>query len=300
MDIETGSILIAGLLTVALGLFFYALFVPKNHDGFAPDNAEETADDPMLKFVTVMSGSLYASLPRGVGRAKQDGSPYIKSLIVKSGNPWGLKPHEFRFFQITFGVLGLISGYLIALLIAPVLDVPWWAINLAVAIFAYFIPLIKYKDAAKKRDLEFKRHLPEVLDLITISIAGQPLANAIRDAFPNMPEGVLKQEFAKVLRSMEAGKGLNESLEILIERAPNESIATFVRAVQEANSLDVSMIEVLQSRSRESRQEFFAVIHNKTAALPSKMMGILTPTLMPALMIVLVAPSMMSLLQNLG
>lgn len=299
MDIETGSLIVAGLLSLFFALFMYAIFIPKNIDGFAPDNSKETEDNPLLKLATKMSGSLYASLPKGVGRSN-GGSPYIQALIVKSGNPWGLKAHEFRFFQVTIGIIGLIAGYIISMMVSPVIGIPWWVITPLAGILGFFIPFIKYNEAAKKRDLEFKRHLPETLDLITISLAGQPLSNAIRDAFPNMPEGVLKEEFAQVIRSMEAGKGLNESLETLVDRAPNESIQTFVRAVQEANSLDVSLVEVLQSRAKESRAEFFALINNKTAALPSKMMGALTPTLLPALMIVLLAPSMMSLVQNLG
>lgn len=299
MNIETGSLVIAGLITLAVALMMYALFVPKNVSGFAPDNEEETEDNPLLKMTTMFSGTLYASLPKGVGR-RGTGSPYIKALIVKSGNPWGLKAHEFGFFQVTTGVIGLVAGYLASFIVSPITSIPWYIVTIAAGVLGYFIPLIKYKDAAKQRDLEFKRHLPEILDLIIISLAGQTLSNAIRDSYPNMPEGVLKEEFGQIIRSMEAGKSLHESLETLVDRAPNESIQTFVRAVQEASSLDVSLVEVLQSRAKESRAEFFALIHNKTAALPTKMMGALTPTLVPALIIVLLAPQAMSLMSSFG
>ena len=60
------------------------------------------------------------------------------------------------------------------------------------------------------------------------------------------------------------------------------------------------MSETLASRAEASRQEFFALLHNKTATLPSKMMLVLTPTLIPALGLILVVPGIISLIDSLG
>ena len=83
-------------------------------------------------------------------------------------------------------------------------------------------------------------------------------------------------------------------------RAPNESIKTFVTAVRQANELNVPLADVLTARSEASRQDFFALIQTKTAILPTKMMVALVPTLIPALLILVLAPSLSSLVNSMG
>lgn len=57
---------------------------------------------------------------------------------------------------------------------------------------------------------------------------------------------------------------------------------------------------MLQSRAETSRREFFALVQQKTATLEDKIMGVLTPTLIPALLIIVVAPAGASLMTMLG
>jgi len=291
---------IAAVIALALGLFAYSILVPRNIDHFAPDNSEETEDNFILRITTKISSELYNALPAGVGSNRKV-NPRVELLLQRSGNPWGLRSDEFIFFQWTAGILGLVGGWLISLIVSPLLGVHWGFIAGGFAIFGFFIPQIKYAELAKERDLEFTRHLPEILDLLIIPlVAGSDINNAIRKSLPNMPNGVLRDEFEEVLRAIDTGKTTNEALDILADRAPNESISAFVRAVQEANTLQVPMVDTMKSRARASRADFFGLIYNKTAQMPSKLMLILFPTLVPALIIVVVAPAIGSLMSTLG
>lgn len=292
--------IIAAFLALAAGLFAYSILVPRNIDKFAPDNSEEVEDNIILRITTKITSEFYNALPAGVGSSRKV-NPRVELLLQKSGNPWGLKSDEFIFFQWTAGILGLIAGWLVSFLVSPITNIPWWGISLAAGVFGFLIPQIKYSELAKLRDLEFTRHLPEILDLLIIPlVAGSDINNAIRKSLPNMPAGVLRDEFQEVLRAIDTGKTTNEALDILAERAPNESIAAFVRAVQEANTLQVPMVDTMKSRAKASRADFFGLIYNKTAQMPSKLMLILFPTLVPALIIVVVAPAVGSLMSTLG
>lgn len=295
-------VVISALLALAVGLLMYAFFMPRNTDVFSPENDEQTEDNTMLRFITKLSGELYATLPASApGKRIKRPNHRIESLLMKSGNPWGLKAEEFKFFQYAAGLVGFAVGWLVWLPLNAMLELHWGIVVGFCTLLGFFIPRLKYSDLAKKRDLEFKRHLPEALDLIIISLsAGNMFAQAVRDALPNMPDGVLKNEFREMNKSIDTGRTVSQALEGFARRAPNESISTFVKSVQEAQELNVPIIETLESRAEASRQEFFSLIHGKTAALSSKMMGVLTPTLLPALLVLVLSPAGYSLVNSMG
>jgi len=295
-------IVISVLLSLIAGLFTYAIFVPRSTESFAPNNKEEQSKNKLLKLVTYVGGELHSTLPASMlDRNSRPGYNRVQSLLTKSGNPWKLTPNEFVFFQYITGFLGAIISVVLWFVLATVITIPWFIFIPFGVIFGFFIPRIKYSSYAKERDLEFKRSLPDALDLLIISLSGGNTFNqALRESIPNMKPGVLKEEFRDISRSLDAGKGMSEALNDFANRAPNENITTFIRAVQEANELNVPMIEILQSRADASRQDFFAVIRSKTASLEHKMVIVLIPTLLPALVLVVGTPAVYSLISSFG
>ena len=298
MESFANPTVLALLLALIAGLFLYSILMPRNVDSFKP-KVDPEGNNPLLRATAVLGNELYISLPRGM-TISQKANPRIESLLVRAGNPWNMKANEFVFFQYVTAFIGLVVGGAVGWLIGGIIGVPWWGIAIVGALFGFMTPRLRYRDQAKKRDLDFKRQLPEALDLIIISLTGgATFVQAIRDSIPNMQPGVLKEEFKEILAGVDTGKTLDETLNNFGERAPNESIKTFVQAVREASELDVPLADVLKARADASRQEFFALIHNKTAALSSKMMAILTPTLIPALLIIVLTPAVYALMGSL-
>lgn len=290
---------IAVLFALAVGVFVYGILVPKTRDVYSP--TATTSDNTLLKLAAILGGELYSSLPEQASYSGRAAHPRLESLLQRSGNPWKFTAPEFQFFQITTAFIGFILGGVaaFALSFSPI-TVPWWIVMPLTTVLGYFFPYIKYRDLANQRDLDFKRQLPEALDLIMISLTGGvPFAQAVRESIPNMKDGVLKEEFQEIVRQMDSGRTVNEALEFFGNRSPSESIRTFVHAVREANKLDVPLTEVLESRAEASREEYFALIESKIASLPSKLLVVLTPTLLPALFLVVLAPALLSLVKVL-
>lgn len=292
---------IAALAALMVILMGYALFIPRNSDNFAPEILSDTDKNSAgIRIATRLGGEFYAALPQGIGykNGKRD---RIEALLVRSGNPWKMTGDEFYFFQFVSAFLGFIASFPAYFFVSQALSIPWIAVALGCTIFGFFIPRIKYNDQAKKRDLDFKRQLPDALALINISLSsGVPFARALSEAIPNMRDGVLKEEFKEVMRQIDTGKTVSQALDYFSSRVPNESIRTFISAVKEANDLNVSLEEVLEQRAQESRAEFFALLHTKTAGLGSRIMGALTPTMMAALMLIILGPVVNSLMNSLG
>lgn len=294
--------IIAGLASLLAMLIMYTLFVPKNSQ--STSNTNEESANPLLKAISVIGNDLYKSLPAGFVKSTQGEKkqfPRIESLIVRSGNPWNLKAQEFVTTQYVAAVLGFLASWVIFFAVNTAVSVPWWIIVPLTTIFAFMIPKIKYKEQAKSRDLEFKRQLPEALDLLIISLSsGRTFSHALREIIPNMQDSVLKEEFRNIVKNLDSGYTLKESLDDFATRAPNEGIETFVRSVQSATEVNAPLVETLESRAEASRQEFFDIIHQKTAQLESKIFLILTPLIMPAVMLIAIAPSVSSMLETLG
>lgn len=295
-------LLIAALFTLAVALFMYIVLVPRN--GTIYTQGDYTgSDNVMLKGASAIGNEIFALLPQGMIKVKaRAGSTRIEKLLQMSANPWGIKAADFVFFQIIFALLFGIAGIGFGLLLQFGLHffLPWWVFAIGGALLGWINPSSTYRSAAKKRDLEFKRQLPEALDLMIISLTGgSTFTSSMRESIPNMQPGVLKDEFQTVVKNVDAGASLNVALQSLADRAPNDSITTFIKAVQESTELNVPIIDILESQAESSRREFFALIQEKTASLSSKMMGILTPTLIPALLICTLAPSAFSLMASL-
>lgn len=294
MNALTNPYVLAGLTALAVGLTVYAMFIPKKitFKMQRREVVESTSDNASIRFMSKIGSEVYASLPAFQNNRKRndvESETRIENLLTKSGNPWKITPEEFVYLQIVFAFFGTLFGFLIGMF----LPFPSFIPAILFGIFGFFVPSIKHKDEGKRRDLAFTRELPEALDLIIISLSGGVgLPEAIRESIPNMQDGVMKEEFKKIISDLDSGKTLDNTLQSFGERSPNEGIKTFVASVRQANELDTPMEETFNARADASRKEFIALVKTKAAMLSSKIFTVLTPTLIPALMIVSLAPFM--------
>lgn len=298
MEALGNEYVLAGVIAVIVGLIMYAFLVPRNLDSIKISEDEARKNNKMLAVMGIIGNELYATLPSGTQFHRKP-NPKIEDLLVRSGNPWKLTVQEFIFLQLVGAFIGFIIGWIVWFILPDNIAIPWFIIVPGAMLAGYFIPRSRYNDQAKRRDLDFKRQLPEALDLAIISLSGGvTFIEALRQSIPNMQDGVLKKEFQDIVASFDTGQTLDASLIQFSNRAPNESIRTFVQAVREASELDTPLVEVLKSRAEASRSEFFALVNAKTAAVSSKIMGVLTPTILPAMLIISVAPSISSIVES--
>jgi tight adherence protein C len=294
---------IAILISLITFLALYLFLVPKSQRRITPDKKSVANTNPMLRFMTGLSNELYAAMPAAFVSANPNlkRADRVEQLLIQSGNPWGVKPAEFTAYKYVTAFVGVVGGIATWFLIKDVVTIPWWVVVPAAGLLGFIWPESYHKDIVKKRDLDFKRQLPDALDLIVISLAGgSTFAKAVRDSIPNMEEGTLKEEFKTLVKTLDTGRTMDTALDDFAKRAPNESVATFIRSVQSANEVDAPLTETLEARAEASRQEFFALVNEKAAALQTTIWLPLTATFLPAVMIVVVAPSMSMLVEMMG
>lgn len=218
----------------------------------------------------------------------------IKQLILKSGNPWNLRPYEFRGTQIVFAILGAVLGLLLSL--PGLVPIPAFVFVLLFGLLGYFIPLSVYNSARDARSKEIQKQLPDALDLLVVIMkSGQNFEPALSAISEKMPDGLLKNEFAKISGEINAGRSLPDALMSFSNRASNEEAENFAKAVAQAQRLGSDVSEALTAQAKASRETYEALIQKKTARLSSTMFLMLTPTLIPAMILIFIAPSMTSI-----
>lgn len=299
---ETLIFALAGLSALLIFLIGYTFFIPKSNKGFAPDNKEMQKEDSTLRTFTLLTNELMLAMPAVERETKKPKKDVVtENLLIKAGNPWGLTVSEFKTMKMSMMFYGLIIGFVIGIPLSLSAPIPSPVTAGLVALLMFNYPSSKYKDLAKTRDLEFKRQLPEALDLIHIALSGgMSFARAIESSIPSMQDGIVKDEFKNISRDVNSGATMHDALDKFADRAPNDSIKTFARSVQAAIKTNAPMAEILESRAKASREDFFSFIHQKVAQLESKIWMILSPTMLPALMIITVLPSGSVMMEALG
>lgn len=288
---------IAALVAIIVFLVLYGAFVPRASSNFKPANDANTAS---MKIAGLLGTELINSLPADFVHKKRDKSK-IHELIKKSGNPWRVTADEFFFLQFVTAFAGFILSWALWFAISQVFAVGWYFVVPLVTLGAFFWPRYKYSYTAKERDLDFKRQLPEALDMLKIALSsGNSLQAGLKVVSQEMREGVLKDEFADMVRRYESGMTMENTLDHFASSAPSESIESFVKAIKQSQALSVSMVETLEQRAAASRAEYMALIDQKIQTLSTRMMAVLTPTLIPALMITVLAPTLEILMDAFG
>lgn len=223
----------------------------------------------------------------------------ITELLVRSGNPWNIRPEEYRGSQYLFATLGLFAGVVLFALDA-MLDlipiVPGFIFLLLFPLMGYVIPFSVHNTARQERAKEVQGQLPEALDLLVVSLsAGQNFEPALAQVAPKMPDGLLKEEFIRITKELSAGLSLRDALTHFARRASSDETEGFAKAVLQAQDLGSDVSDTLKAQSRAARAAYEARLEKKIASLSSRMFIFLIPTMLPAVLIIFLGPSLSQL-----
>ncbi|NYJ01939.1 tight adherence protein C [Nocardioides thalensis] len=165
---------------------------------------------------------------------------------------------------------------------------------LAGVAIGFFAPdLYLYQCAAKRAD-QIRKSLADAVDLLTISVeAGLGFDAAVQQVARNT-NGPLAEEFARVLREMQLGKGRADALRGMSDRTNVEDVHTFVGAMVQADAFGISIGEVLRVQSNEMRLKRRQYAEEKAQQVPVKIMIPLILFILPCLFVVVMGPAVLS------
>ena len=212
----------------------------------------------------------------------------VRKKLEATGNPWNMTPGDYILMRvitlaiIPVAVFGLMAGIR-----------PGTAVLLAfvAAALGWLVPEMMMQSKKKEREKQIRKSLPDVLDLLTVSVeAGLGFDAALAKAVERK-KGPLADEFALLLQEIRMGKPRRDALREVSERVKIDDITSFIASVIQADQLGVSIANILRIQSAQVRTKRRQQAEEAAMKAPIKMLFPLIFFIFPTLFVVLLGPA---------
>jgi tight adherence protein C len=221
-------------------------------------------------------------------------------LLLQAGRPLGMTPVEFRLVQVAAGFALPAVAALYALFLLRS-GIPSALLFGSIGMLAAWrLPYVYLASKAKKRSKQAQRELPDVLDLLTVSLeAGLGFDSAL-GKLVSKKSGVLSDEFYRCLEEIRLGRTRREALLGLRERVALDEMRTLVSSILQAEKLGIGLVQVLRIQSSELRDRRKQRAEEAAMKAPIKMLFPLVLFVFPCLFIVLLGPVLIQFMDTFG
>lgn len=165
-------------------------------------------------------------------------------------------------------------------------------------LIGYLFPRSWLKARTKQRQQEIEKKLPDVLDLLTVSVEAGLGFDAALLKVVEKQKGALAEEFFKVLQEIKMGRPRRDALRDLSKRNTVEDLSNVVASLVQADQLGISIGGVLRNQSIQIRQKHRQRAEEKAQKAPVKMMIPLVFFVFPSVFIVILGPAVIQIIQN--
>lgn len=193
-------------------------------------------------------------------------------------------------------VLPWVIGLLLFLVRAPLNKI--LGLSLLASVIGLLIPFLMLNQKIAERKLSIQKALPDVLDLLTVSVeAGLGFDGALGKLTEKM-KGVLVEEFNRVLQEIRMGVSRRDALATLSKRCDVSDLSLFTTSLIQADQLGVSIGNVLRVQSVSMREKRKQRAEEKAMKAPIKMMLPLVFFIFPTIFVVLLGPAIIQMIHT--
>ena len=213
----------------------------------------------------------------------------IRAKLDMAGNPRHLGVTEYIGLKVLSialiipgGVIGLryvdLNGFL-----------TWIALGVVIAV-GIWLPDIILQRIIEARQIAIRRALPDVLDLLVVSVEAGIGFDGAMQRVVEKSRGPLSDELQRVLEQVRLGRSRAEALREMGRRTHVSDLISFVAAVQQAETMGVSIAKVLRAQADAARKRRAERAREAAAKLPVKLLFPLVFFIFPALFVVILGP----------
>ena len=161
-----------------------------------------------------------------------------------------------------------------------------------------FYPQVWLTTLVKKRHLEILKALPNVLDLLTLSVeAGRDFLTALRDILGRRKMDALGEELSRTFHEIQLGKSRRDALKELSLRVRQPDLTSVLNSIIQAEELGVSIGHLLRIQGDTLRNKRFTRAEKLANEAPVKILFPVVTFIFPSVLIILMVPILLKVLK---
>jgi tight adherence protein C len=256
------------------------------------------ADRVLRPLVAQMSRLIQRFMPRQKG--KPGDIPVfsgIQKKLILAGNPNDLSANDFIGI---IGICGAVLGGLVFMLMGIVGGDPLTSalLSLVGLVMGCYLPNFWLSTKITGRQKEITLALPDALDLLVIAVEAGLGFDAAVQRYTEKANNALSREFRRAIAEIRMGRARREALKDIVVRTEVSDLNTFISAIIQADQLGVSISRVLSVQADQMRILRRQRAEELAAKAPLKMLFPMIFLIFPSMFIVILGPSVPTLLGN--
>lgn len=168
--------------------------------------------------------------------------------------------------------------------------------GLLLVIIAFIVPIVWLRWRVAKRQKDIRQSMPDALDMLSVSTAAGLGFDQALLKVSQFYKTAAGEEFGRVVSEMEVGVSRQQALRNFAARVKLSEVSSFVAVVIQSEVLGMSIADVLHSQAEQMRIQRQYRAKEEAQRLPVKMMIPLALLILPALLAVLLGPTIPAIL----
>ncbi|HXY92412.1 MAG TPA: type II secretion system F family protein [Acidimicrobiia bacterium] len=221
----------------------------------------------------------------------------VAAKLVLAGSPPNLNVDKILVMKL-LGIVSVIVWAPVVLALGMSGVVAFAAILLLWgASFLYPDVLVNRK--IEDRQKEISRKLPDILDLLVISVeAGLGFEQALDRTCTAVP-GALSDEFRRMLHEIRIGSSRADALRAMADRTDVAELRAFILAMLQADTFGVSISRLLRAQADDMRVRRRLRAQEQAQKAPVKMLFPLVFCIFPSIFVVILGPAFIEISRSL-
>lgn len=230
-------------------------------------------------------------MPKNKKNKKNNTEKYLKLAGLN------LTLNEFNAAKLMFSSSLVVLSMIICAFLS--IDIVFKVFIVMLSLLASLIcPIYFLKIRISGRQEGIRNQLPNVLDLLSVSMEAGLGFDASLVKISERLDGPLIDELNMVLTEIQLGKPRREALKILSERSVVEEVKTFVSSIIQAEQLGIPIKNVLHTQAQQLRIMRKQKAEEKAMKAPVKMMIPLVVFIFPVLFLILLGPTLLQIIEQ--
>lgn len=178
----------------------------------------------------------------------------IESRLAQIGKSGERHFENFRIAQLVY-IAGMLAGITIFFILGIIEAVLFLLLLISIPVIVHLITERNLTQKVQLRRREVESEFPAIVEMLALAVgAGESPAAALK-RITQRAHGYLAEDFARVVKEVEAGTSFLQSLDATSKRLSSDSLRRFVDSIIISISRGTPLVETLTHAVNESRNQ---------------------------------------------